>query len=366
MSPKGTKEYQDFRIYPLKKEEFAKIEAWLADWAIELENLRQVLRRKRVQYDYSLAAAPDHGLPEPHKLEVFVLRLKEVAGLASATGHPNEATDAILEILRLAEVLADHPGWNGQFLRMRFIRIALESLEGMLSAGPIETARLRQLRAGLIPSMNDRFLEQYLTWEQFQLADLASTTAGYRKSLDRMVRGGPAWIPPTLELYFQFAQFTGADYVEGLRSLRHQETLLGIWRLPLVERANPLMALENAGQGSRRRSDFMGFPTFRGDMSTPLMRMELECVSMIHAACAALSIEEYRAKNHRMPQNLGGLDLVRDSNFKINPFNGKPLHLILRATGYSVTGEWSSRASRAGFKCLEESAAYEYRFSVNR
>lgn len=170
-SPNGIRQNRDFRIHPLRKKEFAKIEAWLADSAVELENLRQVLRRKRVQYDYSLAATPDHGLPETYRLDRFVLRLKGVAGLASATGHPDDAADAILEILRLAEVLADHPGWNGQFYRMRFIQIALESLEGVLSAGPIETARLSQLRVGLIAAMNERFLEQVLTWEQFQLAE---------------------------------------------------------------------------------------------------------------------------------------------------------------------------------------------------
>ncbi len=364
--PRGIKLNRNFRTQPLQKDEVAKIEAWLADSAIELDTLRQVLRRKRVQYDYTLAAAPDHGLPEAYRLDRFALLLKGVVILASATERHDAAADAILDMLRLAEVLADHPGWSGQLFRMQIIPTALESLEGVLTAGPIETARLARLRAGLVAGANDRFLEQYLTWEQFQQAEIASNTAGYRKDLDRIFRGGPVWIVPMMELYRRYERLTGMDYVEGLQSLRHQEALLTIWRLPLIERAGSMIALESAGQGSRKRSLFMGIPTVRPDMSSRLMQMELECVAMIHAACTALSIEEYRARTNRLPEGLPVTDLAQASELTINPYNGKPLHLNLHAPGYSITGEWSSRAPRTGFKFLKVGKRYEYSFSVDR
>ncbi len=364
--PSGIKLTRPFRTHPLQKDEFAKIEAWLADSAIDLDTLRQVLRRQRVQYDYTLAAAPDHGLPESYRLERFVLLLKGVAVLASATGRQDDAADAILDMLRMAEVLADHPGSSGQFFRMKILPTALESLEGVLSAGPIETARLSRLRAGLVAGANDRFLEQYLTWEQFQRADIATTAAGYRKSLDRIVRGGPTWVSPMMELYRRYERFIGIDYIEALRNLRQQETLLTIWRQPLIERARSLTGLENAGQGSRRRSQFMGIPTVRPDMSSALMQMELECVAMIHATCTALSIEEYRARTDRLPEGLLAPDLARASDLTINPYNGKPLHLNFHAPGYSITGEWSSRAPRTAFKFLKKGQGYEFSFSVDR
>lgn len=292
------------------------------------------------------------------------------ASLALESGEANSASSNIVTMLALARTLDREPCLFSQFVRLKFIGMALETLERRANAAAFSSAEIASLRASIekTPPTGATVLgligDRALTIPYFRM-----TKAEFEKNHPR-TEGDEAKLRSLLAC-------------NGSTILR----LIGYYELDydtyLIAMDKAIAALSNAPPANLRAGGYM----FRvGEESTKrqrtlsgsllsnyasVPRRENETIALQRLALVALAVENFRNETRRLPEKLEEVAPKFLPEWQEDPFNGLELRYCRTEKGYIIYSVGPDQHDDGGLekadrKQSDDKKSYDITFTVER
>ena len=265
-------------------------------------------------------------------------------------GSSDGAERAIRDLLRLCQILGDHPGREGQNVRFSMLRKALDWLEFSLASLTLLPDRKERLARGLSEAVDERHVRQVLQWHQARIVTLVRNPETYRSVMGSFIAGSPTWMRVAYTALMHVRQWNGSIHEQAARSLDQVMHMLEIHRLPLEARPSALdEAVRNASERRRAPRTFWNTHGF-GFADPGILQEDIAAVARVRCALAALAMDQAQIRSGSLPRDgipvsdlLSGVS-APDSQ---DPFSGKPLLFRRAESAFWIEGSGRYRSFRS-------------------
>jgi hypothetical protein len=259
------------------------------------------------------------GVRQGTRLLVLEAILRAQSGLAQ------QAVDSVSANFSLAGSLKEEPLIVSQFTRLACLAVAIDSLEQVVNIAPLSADHLQQLAAGLTEAeMPDAIFRSFV-------GEMCSAKSLFEKPLgDQLTAMSSDSDPVPVLFVYQYAGIRQMDYLafsEVLESYRAACQSPFPVRLQLA-RATKLRA--------ERESRWHLVSRSFGPVLEAVVESEAKKIALVRTACAAITVEEYRLANGKLPDRPGEPATGSSAAAFSDPFDGQPLRYKKLAKGYVV------------------------------
>jgi hypothetical protein len=354
---------------PLSPESAALLEGYVALNEAALSKAGEAVHRPACRYPMDCSQLMNTPLPHLTWLKNLVELHQYAAFLSMRAGAPFSASSNIVAMLELARTLDKEPCLISQFVRLRLLKMAFETLERRANAGPLapaDTAPLTLAFQETSTTFAVRALigERAMTLPYFRMTRAEAATLYHPKDPNAASNSPlPCHGPAILRLIGYYDLDYGA-YLIGMKNAIER-----LHELP-PENLRAGAYLARVGEASVKHRRTLSGLVLSGYASTA--RRENEGTAMQHLALTALAIERFAGANGHFPNQLADLaDKLLSSEALEDPFSG--FALIYRPTehGYILYSVGPDRQDNGGLEPSrknesDDKASYDITFIVER
>ncbi|MEK6677156.1 MAG: hypothetical protein AABZ47_16070 [Planctomycetota bacterium] len=251
--------------------------------------------------------------------------------LSTSEGRFHDASESILLQFHLADGMTREPTIIARLVQIAMEALALRSLEGLLSAGEVDTETLDGFMTHLDTHVRLGSLRLGLQGERVHFVNMC--TFGYRVTFT-----GPL---PEDEPFIPYPNLTKMLNVPGLGFLAYLNLSTGARMLTaLIDAADDPKRLLDEGKRMEQELDQLGKSRFLVKTLLPSLSRACLLNARIHAEldCARCGVaaERFRLKTGRMPESLSELVPEFLEAVPIDPFDGQPLRFKTSEEGIVI------------------------------
>jgi len=340
------------RDQPLSPEALAAVDSFLSTNAIRFEAVRAALRRPRFHFPIEFEDGPAALLPHLARLKGEAMNFQVAALAAAERGENTKALQALEDMVRTGQMLADEPVLLSQLVRIACLNLALESTEQLLSRQSLPADQLARLRK---------------LFESLSLRGVAKSTLIYERpfclgSLDPQIAANAAAksAPEDAE---ENTKQTASNVRQGLGIMQSvgyldadRKLMLEIFKqaISLAEQETPgslaqYEALFNETSVKARKfpPKFFSAMLLPGLQGIPSKFATYE--ARRQAALTTIAIERFRLVHEgKLPEQLAALVPEFLPNVPDDPFDGEKLRFARLDDGYAVYSVGSDREDNNG------------------
>jgi hypothetical protein len=364
------------RHQPLDVEATTLLQEYVELNSLALDKARSAADLTRSRYPVDYTPGPETLLPHLGNLKTLA-RIEEFrATLAIDSGRTSEATDASLEILKMAKTLNDDPCLISQLVRIAMIAMSEAVLERRANAAVFDKAELDKVAAALASAEKTNSIARALIGERgsyipcFRMS--WSDIKRYSNSSDGGDDGGNgndlSYLPESDRQPGIF-RVTGFFERDLLFFLQTMETNIALASLQPPGSLATADLNEKASQKAKKRL-FILSSLLLPSLSKVTAR-EADSLARLRLVRVAVAVERFRKSNGRFPEKLTDLMPNFLPAIPIDPFDGQPLRYRLLEKGYMIYSvgrdghDDGGREKPADWKSSDKTT-YDITFAVER
>jgi hypothetical protein len=272
----------------------------------------------------------------------FLLQVNAV--LAAQDGDGNEAGESLLAMLRIAGIFAADPFTYSQGMRMSILSTFHSALSHVLQSTALPEEQLAPLVAACRYHDSTEPLVRALMCMRSE-SDWLFTHPEINnikmRVVEDIVRGGTGSV-------YKLLRLTGFSAYDQARFLAEITQQLDPCRIAFEAWLSPATTPEQIVLGPRYVS---GVPRISDELRREVTLFEVSygnTLARLRCDYVALAVERFRLAHRRLP--LSPVELVPDflDRLPLDPFDGQPMHYVVRETGYTVYSVAQNRRDDGG------------------
>jgi len=284
---------------------------------------------------------------------------------------PTNCAEPISVIIGIAHTLDSEPIIISKMLRIALLAMAAQSLEHSLNATPLSDQDLARLEQRFAASEQTNQIANALIGERamniryFRMS-LAEIQRLANQSEDNSTANGGPPIPGNQPLFSRITGFFDRDLRFYLGAMK-----TNIW----LQQYTPLNTAQITNVDNQNFSNARQRFYIMSGMVLPPVRIciakNLRCLAMVRTAELALAVEQFRAKEMHLPENLSKLVPDFIDRVPADPFDGQPLRYKILDKGYVIysvglDGQDNGGRERPADAKRSDQTPYDITFTVER
>ncbi|MFH0911696.1 MAG: hypothetical protein V1918_09365 [Planctomycetota bacterium] len=341
------------------------VRAFLEENRDALAKLRRAADIPGCRYPIDVRKGVNTLLPELQKVREGANLLKLAAIFEAGEGRPHEAAEAIYSNVRLAESLRNEPLLVSSLVRTACLSIAADTAEQTLNLSALPGEKLDLLREAFRQAENPFGMARALTADRCFGIDLFSNFqqwAGYFSSEFGGLANSPLRVPLTA-----FYRVSGMRELDFLYYLDNMDEVIAVSRREVVR--------DRLAYTPPYRNEFPKYAVFTALLLPALdsvIEADVRGIEILRVTHAALTVERFRVKYDRLPENLSELVPEFLSEVPLDPYDGNPLRYKKLEKGYVVYSIGQDKTDDGGKEPDPEKGSWrgqtgvDYTFTVER
>jgi hypothetical protein len=331
---------------PVPSENKVAMEAFLARNAKTLELLHQAGQIEHCRYTYPLTAPSGFMIPYLTEIKDCAQLLNQFVLMQVEAGKTTEATQGVIEELRLGESMRQEPILVSYLVRLAIDGMGIASLSRILDRQSLSEQQLVDLQVELRTIRQGLRMDQALIGERCFLLD--------ELQVKQSMGFGSAPI-----------QWGGLWDINIVRSMEFVDQLEATTKLEPEQRWTEYQRINN-------EVDHLSVLFYMTKMLLPAFgtigMIELRANTQVDCARAALGVERFRLAEGRLPESWDELVPKFIEAVPIDPFDGKPLRYKRLEKGYTIYSVGEDGEDNGGIpkSKVQKDEKFDLPFTVER
>jgi hypothetical protein len=331
---------------PVPSENKVAMETFLARNAKTLEFLHQAGQIEQCRYTYPLTVPSGFMIPYLTEIKDCAQLLNQFVLMQVEAGKTTEATQGMIEELRLGESMIQEPILVSYLVRLAVDGMGIASISRILDRQSLSEQQLVDLQAEL------RTIRQGLRMDQALIGERCCL-------LDESVMGQNLGFGSTP---FRWVGFWDTNLV---RSMEFIDQLMVITKMEARDRWAEYQRINNEVD---QLSILFYMTKMLMQSISRIGMLELRSIAQLDCARAGLGVERYWLAEGRLPETLEQLVPKFIEAVPIDPFDGKPLRYKRLEKGYTIYSVGEDGEDNGGIpkSKVQKDEKFDLPFTVER